>query len=133
MQDQPTPGEIVKAVAEFLRSTAIQEAKPHIEYQARVAANVLDLVSRELDLGPKENALEIERLRAILGRDGSLEDLNAAFADALERGALLVSSPAVMDHLWATTLAKLSIDQPSYSGYRAALAMRGGPTHSEDT
>jgi hypothetical protein len=126
MQDQPTPGEIVKAVAEFLRSSFARELKPHIAYQARVAANVLDLVERELDIAPRENALEAERLRAILRRDGTLEELNAAFAEALERGALLISTAAVRDHLWATTLAKLSIDQPSYSGYRAALAMRRG-------
>jgi hypothetical protein len=90
MQDQPTPGEMLKTVAEFLRSAFTQEAQPHIAYQVRVAANVLDLVARELAIGPLENTLEAERLRAI------------------------------------TTLAKLSIDQPGYSGYRAALADRDG-------
>jgi hypothetical protein len=126
MQDQPTPGEIIKAVAEFLRGPLTQELKPHIAYQARVAANVLELVGRELSMAGKENTLEAERLRAILGRDASLEELNAALAQALERGALSIASRGVEDHLWATTLAKLSIDQPSYSGYQAALAMRRG-------
>jgi Domain of unknown function (DUF6285) len=126
MQDPPTSGEIIKAVAEFLRGPLTQELKPHIAYQTRVASNVLELVGRELSIASNANAVETERLRAILRRDGSLQELNAAFAEALERGALTIASPGVEDHLWATTLAKLSIDQPSYSGYQAALAMRRG-------
>jgi hypothetical protein len=126
MQDQPTPGEMLKTVAEFLRSAGPKQAQPHIAYQVRVAANVLDLVARELAIAPVENTLEAGRLRAILGRDGSLEELNTAFAEALDRGTLSMLTPEVRDHLWATTLAKLSIDQPTYSGYRATLAERTG-------
>jgi hypothetical protein len=129
MQDQPTPGEMLKTVAEFLRGAGLQSAQPHIAYQVRVAANVLDLVVRELAIAPLENSLEAERLRAILGCDGSLEELNTAFAEALDQGTLSVLSPEVRDHLWATTLAKLSVDQPTYSGYRAALTDRDGPAN----
>jgi Domain of unknown function (DUF6285) len=132
MQDQPTPGEMLKTVAEFLRSIGPQEGQPHIAYQLRVAANVLDLVARELAIAPLENTLEAERLRAILRRDGSLEELNAALAEALERGTLSIMSPEVRNHLWATTLTKLSIDQPAYSGYRAALIDRDGPANLKD-
>src|SRR5258708_6772529 len=63
---------------------------------------------------------------AILRCDGSLEDLNTDFAEALDRGRLSILSSKVWDHLWATTLAKLSVDQPAYSGYRAALTDRDG-------
>jgi hypothetical protein len=129
MQDQPTPGEMLKTVAAFLRCASTQQAQPHIAYQVRVAANVLDLVARELAIAPQENRLEAERLRAILKCDGSLEELNTAFAEALDRGTLSILSPKVWDHLWATTLAKLSVDQPAYSGYRAALADRDGPAN----
>jgi hypothetical protein len=128
MQDQPAPAEIIKAVAAFIRGVGGRQMTPNIAYQARVAANALDLAGRELNLAPRENALELERLRAILGRDGTLEELNATLTEALDRGALTLSVPAVREHLWATTLSKLSIDQPSYSGYLAALKMRrAGP------
>jgi hypothetical protein len=128
MQDQPTPDEIIQAVTEFLRSLAGPPMTANTAYQARVAANVLDLASRELRFGPAEEARETMRLRALLGRDGSSEELNAAFADALDRGALSILSPGVKDHLWETTLAKLSVDQPTYSGYLAALKARSaGP------
>jgi len=132
MQDQPTPGEMLKTVAAFLRSAGSKEAQPHVAYQVRVAANVLDLVARELAIAPLENTLEAERLRAILRCDGSLEELNAAFAAALDRGTLSISSPEIREHLWATTMAKLSVDQPAYSGYRAALTERDGLANSKD-
>ncbi|HEY2678603.1 MAG TPA: DUF6285 domain-containing protein [Steroidobacteraceae bacterium] len=124
MQDQPAPVEIIKAVAEFIRSVGRREMTPNVAYQARVAANALDLVGRELSLAPGEEVLELERLRAILGRDGTLAELNAAFTEALDRGVLSMSRAEIRDHLWQTTLAKLSVDQPSYSGYLAALKMR---------
>jgi len=126
MQDQPTPVEMLNTVAQFLRSAGPKEAQPRIAYQARVAANVLDLVARELAIAPLENAFEAERLRALLRCDGSLEELNAAFAEALDRRTLSILSPEVRNNLWTTTMAKLSVDQPNYSGYRAALADRDG-------
>jgi len=43
-------------------------------------------------------------------------------ADALASGAKGLATPGVSAHLRATTLEKLRVDQPNYSGYRAALA-----------
>jgi hypothetical protein len=132
MQDQPTPIEILGAVAEFLRSVVAVEANPHTAFQARVAANAVEMVRRQLDLAPAAEAAELERLRAILGRDGSLAELTAEFAERIASGALDLSSPGVADQLWAATLAKLAVDQPTYSGYRAALAERAGAEGSKE-
>ena len=124
MQDEPKPTEMLAAVAAFLREVVIPEAKPRTAFQARVAANALDLVGRQIELAPAEEAAEIERLKVLLGQDAPLADLNAALADRLASGALDLTSPGVEAHLTAVTLAKLAVDQPSYSGYRAALAAR---------
>ena len=123
MQDEPRPAEMLAAVAAFLREVVIPEAKPRTAFQARVAANALDLVGRQIELAPAEEAAETMRLNALLGRDAPLADLNAAFAEALASGVLDLASPGVAAHLTATTLAKLQVDQPNYSGYRAALAV----------
>ena len=42
----------------------------------------------------------------------------------IRAGELTLETPGLADHLWATTLAKLAVDQPNYAGYRAALAER---------
>ena len=60
----------------------------------------------------------------MLSEDGDLPTLNRALALRIRAGAMDLSTPGLADHLWATTLAKLAVDQPNYSGYRAALAER---------
>lgn len=120
MQDEPTPPEILSAVAAFLRDTVVPQATPLVAFQARVAANAVDLVVRQLTLAPASDAAERDGLRALLGRDGSLSELNAALADGLAAGS--IATAEAMAHLRTTTLAKLAVDQPGYSGYRAALA-----------
>jgi hypothetical protein len=127
MQDEPTPHEIMGAVAEFLRAVVAVEANPRTAFVARVAANALEMSRRQLALAPAADAAEAERLRAILGRDGSLAELNAEFAARIASGALELGSPGVAEQLWAATLAKLAVDQPTYSGYRAALDERAEP------
>jgi hypothetical protein len=121
MQDQPAPDEILAAVAAFLRNTVMQATEPHTAYQVRVAANAIDLVRRQLEFGTPGEDDELERLQALLGRGGSLADLNAELADALATGAKGMATPGVAEHLRATTLEKLRVDQPNYSGYLAAL------------
>jgi hypothetical protein len=121
MQDQPRPDEILAVIAAFLRNTVMVKADPHTAFQARVAANAVDLVRRQLDLGALGEDAELERLQALLGHSGTLPALNAELADALASGACGLATPGVSAHLLATTLEKLRVDQPSYSGYRAAL------------
>jgi len=121
MQDQPSPREILCAIAAFLRNTVILNSDPHTAFQARVAANAVDLVLRQLELSTTGEAAELMRLQALLGHTGTLAELNTALAEALASGAKGISTPGVSEHLRATTLEKLQVDQPNYSGYRAAL------------
>ncbi|HEX2889361.1 DUF6285 domain-containing protein [Vineibacter terrae] len=122
MQDQPSAIEILAAVADFLRQHAMPQLQGHTAFHARVAANALDIVRRELEIAPQANAEEHQRLRALLGADGSLEALNEKLCEQLENGALTVDNPDLVAHLRQTTMTKLAIDQPAYSAYRRALA-----------
>jgi hypothetical protein len=115
MQDQPHPHEIVASVAEFLR------AESHSTFQLRVAANALDIARRQLELSPGADVTELARLTALLEHGGALTGLNRELAQAIASGAMNLSTPGLAAHLWETTLAKLAVDQPAYSGYRAAL------------
>jgi Domain of unknown function (DUF6285) len=121
MQDQPRPDEILAAIAAFLRDTVKAKTDPHTSFQARVAANAVDLVRRQLELGAHGEGAELERLQALLGHSGTLPALNAELADALASGACGLATPGVSAHLLASTLEKLRVDQPNYSGYQAAL------------
>jgi hypothetical protein len=120
MQDQPSPREILCAIAAFLRNTVMLNSDPHTAFQARVAANAVDLVRRQLEFGTIGETAEVKRLQDLLG-PGTLAELNTVLAEALASGAKGLSTPGVSEHLRATTLEKLQVDQPNYSGYRAAL------------
>ena len=127
MQDQPHPSEVIGAVAEFLRSVVVPKADPLTSFQTRVAINALEMMRRQLDLAPAAEADEATRLTALLGHDGGLEALNVELAAKIANGELDLATPGLSEHLWATTLAKLAVDQPSYAAYRAVLTQRGDP------
>ncbi|MDE1173948.1 MAG: DUF6285 domain-containing protein [Parvibaculaceae bacterium] len=121
MQDKPSAIELVEAVANFIREHAMPQLQGHTAFHARVAANALDIIKRELEVAPAAEMQERERLAALLGHDGALEELNRELCGKIETGELTLETTALGEHLWATTLTKLAIDQPNYSGYRRAL------------
>ena len=121
MQDTPDHTEILAAVTALLRQEIMPLLTARPNYQVRVAANALDLVSRQMAMQDGFDKAEEARLVTLLGRDGSLVELNQALCDAIESHALTLESPGVADHLWATTMAKLAVDQPSYARYQAEL------------
>lgn len=121
MQDTPDHTEILAAVTQLLREEIMPLLTARPNYQVRVAANALDLVGRQMALQAGYDHAEHARLVELLGRDGSLIELNQALCDAIESHALTLQTPGVTEHLWATTMAKLAVDQPSYARYQAEL------------
>lgn len=118
--DQPSMLELVNAVRNFLETKAMPELKGHTAFHARVAANALGIVARELELGPRADKAEMSRLIALLGHGGELAVLNRELCEAIRSGKIDIASPELREHLEKTTLDKVAIDQPNYSGYRIA-------------
>jgi hypothetical protein len=115
----------VSAVRDFLERQAMPKLEGHTAFHARVAVNALAIVERQLRLAPDAEAAERERLRALLGRDGTLDALNRELCTRIRAGEIGPSTPGLCAHLRETTLAKLAVDQPKYSGYLRALAQPG--------
>jgi hypothetical protein len=120
MMDQPSMLELVKAVQNFIETKAMPELKGHTAFHARVAANALGIVARELELGPKAENSEKAQLTALLGHDGTLDGLNRELCKQIRDGNLNIDSNALRQHLELTTLDKIAIDQPNYSGLKIA-------------
>jgi hypothetical protein len=123
MQDPPTVTELLEATASFLREVAVPQLSAHASFHARVAANALDIVKRELELRPAAERDEHARLKALLHTDGSLDELNSLLSRRIAAGEVGLQTPGVAEHLWATTLAKVAIDQPTYASYRRETGM----------
>jgi hypothetical protein len=121
MQDEPTPGELIKAVADFLRNDIAPIISGHNAFKLRVSINALDLVTRQLALEAGSDAAESARLTQLLGLQGSLAELNRALADRISSGEADLQTPGLADHLWQTTMDKLAVDQPNYAAYRREM------------
>jgi hypothetical protein len=118
MQDEPTPSELIKAVADFLRNELTPALGGHNAFKLRVAINALDLVTRQLALESSSDAAELARLTRLLDMQGSLGELNRILAGRIASGEADLQTPGLADHLWQTTMDKLAVDQPNYAAYR---------------
>ena len=96
MLDAPAGPELLQAVARLLRNTLLPQLPPHAAFQARVAANALDLAAREWQLAPTAQAAALARLRALLGHDGSADALEAELCQRIAAGRLPADDPALL-------------------------------------
>jgi len=130
VQDEPKPGEILESVITFLREVAPSKLPSREAFDARVAANALELVRRQIafdaDAAGRDEVAR-QRLVQLLGQEGSLDELNRVLCSRIASGELGLTSQPLMDHLWTTTLEKVAVDQPSYASYQRTLAERGDP------
>ena len=124
MQDRPTCNELLDAVREFIETDVVTELEGRKKFHARVAANVLAIVGRELQQEGDQLAREWRRLDALLGSAPLPADPRAA-KEALpsrneELSEKIRSGEAdggafrgeVLAHLRATVREKLEIANP---------------------
>lgn len=132
MLDSPTPVEILEVVAAMIRDQLVPQLPPDAVFHARVAANAIDLVRRQLQTGDALEAASLERLQQLLRHQGDAPALERELCERIRSGSLTTDSPGLIDHLMACTLAKMSIDQPSYASYRRELDARAATPHTKE-
>lgn len=118
MTSHPTAAELIEAVIGFIETRAAPQLKDRDAFLAKVAVNALAAVKREIELGPRARAEATARLAALLGQEGDFATLNGELCDRLARGELDLSSPGVLEHLKASVIDQVRIDQPAYSGLK---------------
>jgi len=122
MREQPSAAELIDAVAEFITREVAPTLSGRLAFHARVAANALAIVKRELELGPAADRADAARLAALLGQEGDPAALTEELCRRIASGEIAADDPALIDHLWATTLATVAVDQPGYGTYRRVAA-----------
>jgi aminoglycoside phosphotransferase (APT) family kinase protein len=106
--------DLLDGVRSFLREQVDAAGRDRSGYLARVAVNALEIVRRDLLTGPYARREEALRLKALLGLDGTLEQLRRDLAGRLQSGQQSLDDPALQNHLRRTTAAQIAIDQPKY-------------------
>lgn len=113
-QDQPSAGILLAAISEFLERDILAATDGRLRFDARIAANLLRIIGRELELGAAHDRAEAADLKRLLDKGGSPSDLNRELTARLREGALDASDEQVMAHLRASVRRKLLIANPTY-------------------
>jgi hypothetical protein len=96
----------------------IDEIRPTLDprnaFLARVAANAMATICREITEGPAAEAEAVARMGEVLGREGTYEALNAQLCAGIRAGTYTVETPGLLTALSVMARNQLAIDQPSY-------------------
>jgi Domain of unknown function (DUF6285) len=109
----PKAQELTTAVARWIDDLR-PDLDPRNAFLARVSANVLGVIGRELTLGPAAQAAATERLTVVLDYRGTFEELNSDLCRRLRAGEMTAETPGLLAALKANVLDQLAIDQPNY-------------------
>ena len=125
LNDRPTSQELLEAVEQFLKESCIPALAGPLQYQARVAANVVAIVAKEMLCEDDHLAGEWQRLGSLLesgeaapaGREALREAITTRTATLVEkiRSGDADSGPwraELVAHLRQTVTDKLEVSQP---------------------
>lgn len=119
MNNPPSKEELIISIINYIENDVISELKGQKRFHAHVAKNSLNIILRQLSLEEENNSKERKRLAEILKIDGDLKELNKILCEKINNDEINIKDNDLIDHLYKTTMEKLSIDQPNYSGYLA--------------
>jgi hypothetical protein len=104
MQDRPTSVELLEAAADFVESELVPAIQGARQFQARVVANVMRIVAREITMEDSLVRSEVKALALLLGRDKphlhSLDDLHKAAASMGEELTAKIRAGEADDGDW---------------------------------
>ena len=117
MNNPPSKEELITSIIEFFENDIIDELIGQKRFHAHVAKNSLQIVLRQLKVEEKNNQSEKSRLKEILKIDKDLNEMNKILCQKIDNEEIDINNNDLIDHLFKTTMEKLSIDQPNYSAY----------------
>jgi hypothetical protein len=129
MQHPPTASQLLTAVSEVLSDEILPALSGPVQHKARVAASLVDIIEREIRLGPAAQVDEHRLLGEILelcGHGSTADPVTAdpdqrrfRVAEALRSGA--AGSPDIHAEVWERLMqivrADLSIAKPGYDSW----------------
>jgi hypothetical protein len=106
--DRPTASEMVEAVREWLENEVTASTGGRLSFHARVAANMLAMVEREMELGATMREAHESRLASL----GCVDDRD--LAARIRSGELDHTWPEVVAAVAASVRDKLAVANPRY-------------------
>ncbi len=123
MAGHPSARELVAAVREFIAGLELEGREG---FHAKVAANALAIVEREIEQGPDTVAalspIIISGERDDRREGATAADLRSTICTALRDGTLTPATPGLLAALTTANLARLAVDNPRYSTFLRRIA-----------
>jgi Domain of unknown function (DUF6285) len=123
MHESPSSAQLLQAVIAFLNTVVTPKLSGHDQFHARVSANALALVAREIEHRQAADASATTLYCTLLDHDlnetPDLAALEAKLCDAIRNGQMDHETPHLLASLRRVARAQLAIDQPNYSGLKA--------------
>lgn len=96
----------------------IEEIRPTLDprnaFLARVAANAMATICRELTQGPAAESAAVAGMASVLGHPGEFAALNTELCRRIRSGELTDETPGLLAVLQVMARDRIAIDQPSY-------------------
>ena len=122
MSAHPPAVELLESVSHFLRDALLPSLRGAQAFNLRISINAIDLVRREIAMQKTADERERTGLASIVGEEASLETMRRTLCEKIASGVVTLDQPGLLQHLRATAIGRLAIDQPNYSAYLAATA-----------
>ena len=116
----PESSELIESVRNFLRNDVMDIPEGRSRFLARVGSNSLDIVLRELELGPSHMAEQLSGLRKLFDSQEDLAKLQWRLVTSLRDGSMSLDTPGLAKYLRQSVFSQVAIDQPNYSGLLTA-------------
>jgi len=106
--DRPTAAELLEALHEWMERDLLPGVDGRLQFHTRVAINMIDIVRRELELGPDQEVQHQE----VLASFGMNDD--AELAAAIRDGAFDANLVDVLNRLRPVVEDKVRVANPRY-------------------
>jgi len=114
--DLPRSDELLAGIRDFLRGEAGVALEGRNQFLARVSANAIDIVLREIALGADARQFEKESLQRLLGEHGPVQEQREALCRAIRFNEIDLARDDLLAYLRQSVFNQVLIDQPSYAG-----------------
>lgn len=115
--DLPDAHELLMTVRAYLADDLGPRAEGRDRWLLRIAANALTIAAREMRSSATDRAAHVARLAALGVQSES------QLAEAIRNGAFDDRRAELAEALWATTLDKLAVANPSYGDDSASILL----------
>jgi hypothetical protein len=110
----PSASTLLNAAVRYLQEELMPTLSGYHRFQTRVTVNVLNIIRRELELGEIHEFEERQRLTALIGHDGPIDELNNELCDLIHADRINLDNPILSNHLRRSLEGALEINNPKW-------------------